>query len=273
MEDSNHWYGHTRILADYCGMPAGVPPRVWAALQHGWNIEHGFGNNHWPYPGFPRLVWSDVAVRRGQSRGWREYVVIGAPWNYLLQQYDPPPDASERSGTIFYPFHTWEYGVIEGEHADLIEEIKATEDGPVTACLYWIEFEDEGVRRVYEEAGFRVICHGTRGATRHTANTGFLHSQYAELTQHRRVISNRLTTAVLYGISAGCEAGVYGDPMVYSENSDLQDSLSLVERMYPEMHAARIDAEVARDFARTELGLDRMAAPAELRELLGWGDL
>ena len=50
-----------------------------------------------------------------------------------------------------------------GDHRRLIAQIRETEPGPVTVCLYWHEYRIAPVRRRYERAGFRVICHGYRG--------------------------------------------------------------------------------------------------------------
>jgi RimJ/RimL family protein N-acetyltransferase len=58
-----------------------------------------------------------------------------------------------------------------------------------------------------------VICHGYRGFKWQDTDTRFLHNQLAELRAHRRVASNRLSSAVFYGAAAGCEPAVYGDPM------------------------------------------------------------
>jgi hypothetical protein len=255
-------------------MDAENPPAIWGVVQHGWNIVHGFGPGHLPPSGFPKFVWSDVVTRRGQGQGWRDYYVIGAPWNYLLTEFETPPPASEREGTIFYPFHTWDHAEIEGDHQDLIDEILSTETGPVTACLYWIEYEMPEVRELYESAGFRVISHGKRGTFKRGTDTRFLYKQHAELVRHRRVISNRLTTAIFYGASVGCEVGVYGDPMRYVEVRDHLahhiDGEETARRLHPGLRGVRIDDDVAREAARVELGLDQMATPEELREVFGW---
>lgn len=278
MEQTNHWYGHSQILARYCGLEDPVPPQIWGALQHGWNIEHGLGPNHFPHDGFPRFVWSEIAARRAQSRGWRDAVVIGAPWLYLLVNNGLDPAAPEagstdRHGTIFYPFHSWDRGTVSGDHTQLIADIRETEGDDVTICLYWLEYDDPAIRRVYEDAGFRVICHGRRGRTRHDADPAFLERQLAELLRHRRVTSNRVTTAILYGLSVGCEAGVYGEPMQYWESSadaPEEDALHRTQRMYGLLNQARIDPAAGRALAARELGIGHLAAPAELREMLGW---
>lgn len=276
MDSSNHWYGHAHIMARYAGLDDVNPPTIWGVVQHGWNLMHGFGPGHAPPYGFPKFVWSDVNRRRGQALGWRDYYVIGAPWAYLLTEFDAPPPREERQGTIVYPFHTWENSEIEGSHHELIEEIKDTETGPVTACLYWIEYEMPEVRQAYEDAGFRVITNGQRGTLRQGTDTEFLYRQHRELVRHRRVISNRLTTAIFYGASVGCDVAVYGDPMVYVDAregyEDLLDVNDMVRRLYPELHGTHTDPDVAHAIARFELGMDQLLNPAELKEVLGWRD-
>jgi hypothetical protein len=274
MDSSNHWYGHAHIFARYCGLDDESPPTIWGVVQHGWNILHGLGPGHLPPYGFPRFVWSDVNRRRGQAVGWRDYVVIGAPWAYLLTRKPTPPPLHERSGTIFYPFHSWDDSTVEGDHHRLIREIRSTEPGPVTICLYFIEYEIPEIRRAYEAAGFRVICHGRRGLMRRGTDRSFLHRQHDELAAHRRVASNRLTTAVFYGASVGCDVAVYGDPMRYHEVKHglgaVADENARVRRLFPELHGAETDRDAAQALARRELGLDCVASPEEIRALFGW---
>jgi hypothetical protein len=268
MDSSNHWYGHAHILATYCGKDADKPPRIGGVVQHGWNVLHGFGPGHEPPVGFVKYVWSDISRRRGQLAGWRDYAVIGSPWAYLLAQV--PEEPVKREGTIVYPFHTWEQGAVEGDHAELIAEIKANEDGPVTVCLYWIEYDMPEVRNAYEAAGFRVICHGRRGSFWKGTDTRFLYKQLSELRRHKRVASNRLTTAIFYGASVGCAAGVYGPQMDYVEDRGGFDAKQFIQRLHPELHDVSIDPGLLTQITRAELGLDNVLDPAELAYELGW---
>ena len=95
------------------------------------------------------------------------------------------PD-DERRGTIFYPFHSWDKQAVIGDHRELADEIAATEDGPITVCLYWIEFRDAKIRRFYADRGFRVISHGYRGDRTKRGSVQFLRRQLTELRKHRR---------------------------------------------------------------------------------------
>jgi len=271
MDSSNHWYGHSHILAAYCGLPDGPPPPIQGILQHGWTFVHGFGYGHQPPIGYTRFVWADVNRRRGQLIGWRQYLTIGAPFAYLMATEPEPPNAPEREGTIWYPFHgTADFETVEGNHQRLIDQIKDTETGPVTMCLYYVEYEQPHVRKIYEDAGFRVICHGNRGTKWAGATTNFLHKQLAELRRHKRVASNRLSTAIFYGIGAGCEGAVYGDPMDFVGVKDGFDGQRLLEATFPELHGAELDPIASRATVAAELGMNLLLSPEELSLVLGW---
>jgi hypothetical protein len=265
---ANHYYGHSHVLARYCGLDDTEPPRIQGYLQHGWNIGDGMAPDHEFVPGAPMFVWSEKVRRRAWSLGRRQVYVVGAPWAYLTAM--TPDPGTKREGTIWYPFHGWEGQHVVGDHDGLIAEIRATEPGPVTVCLYWQEYRQPAVRRIYERAGFRVISHGYRGGWWKDLEPGFLHRQLAEQRRHARVASNRLSSAVFYGILAGCEPAVYGDPMRLEGERSAFGGQARIEREWASLHGASVDLETARRTAVAELGADRLLAPAELRRLFQW---
>ncbi len=266
---ANDYYGHSAVLARYCGVPDELPPRIHGYLQHGWNIGDGMAGDHEWVAGVPLFLWSERTRRRAWSLGRRHTYVVGAPLAYLML-LDPAPADAPREGTIWYPFHGWEGQHVRGDHDRLIQQIRGTEPGPVTVCLYWQEFKTPAVRRRYEDAGFRVICHGYRGDARQLGDAAFLEGQLAELRRHRRVASNRLSSAVWYGILAGCEPAVYGDPMTLENEDPTHGGQARIRRQWAELHGEQIDLAPARAAAVEELGADRLAPPAELRQLFRW---
>ncbi|WP_430787594.1 hypothetical protein [Actinoplanes sp. G11-F43] len=268
MHHANHYYGHARVLARYCGSGDELP-LIRGYLQHGWNIGDGMAPDHEYTPGMPSFLWSERTRRRAWSMGRRRLYVTGAPWAYLVAMTPPAPD-QKREGTIFYPFHGWEGQHVQGDHDRLIAEIRDTETGPVTVCLYWQEYRTVAVRQRYEQAGFRVICHGYRGGWWKNLDPAFLDRQLAEQRRHRRVASNRLCSAILYGVLAGCEPAVYGDPMQLDGEKDLFGGRSRIRRQWAAMHGPTIDPATARTVTTEELGADRLLSPAELRHLLNW---
>ena len=95
---------------------------------------------------------------------------------------------------------------------------------------------------MYENRGFRVVCHGYRGLHWRNTDTRFLHKQLDELLRHRRVASNRLGSAIFYGASVGCEVGVYGDPMVLADENPAFGGVPRMSRLWPDLlteHAPR----------------------------------
>lgn len=269
MDHTNHWYGHAHVLAEYCGLDPENPPPVRGVMQHGWTFVHGFGYGNHNDASLTKLVWSDVCRRRGEVIGWRDFIVTGAPYLYLDRML--PDEGGEREGTIWYPFHgTKDYETVHGDHSELIDLIRATEPGPVTVCLYYVEYENVEVRRSYERAGFRVIFHGYRGAQWKGTDRQFLFRQIREQRRHRRVASNRLSTAVMYGAALGLEPAIYGDPMEFRGVRAGFNGAGLLEALYPEFFGTSTDPEVTQQIARRELGAHHLMSPAELRLILGW---
>lgn len=270
MHHANHFYGHAHVLARYCGLDPEQPPRMHGYLQHGWNIGDGLAPDHEFVAGIPTFVWSERTRRRAWSLGRRQVYVVGAPWAYLVRMEPDLGAVERREGTIWYPFHGWEGQHVEGDHDRLIADIRRTEPGPVTICLYWQEYRSVRLRRRYERAGFRVICHGYRGGWWKNLDPQFLYRQLAEQRRHRRVASNRLCSAVLYGVLAGCEPAVYGDPMHLQRETSAYGGQARIRRQWAELHGELIDPEIARRAAIEELGADRLLGPAELRRVFRW---
>jgi hypothetical protein len=270
MHHANYYYGHAHVLARYCELPEPLhPPRIQGYLQHGWNIGDGLAPGVPFVEGSPLLVWSEQVRRRAWSQGRRDVMVVGSPFAYLAEMAPEPVDR-EREGTIFYPFHGWEGQEVMGDHRRLIDEIKAHESGPITVCLYWNEHRVRAIRKLYETAGFRVICHGYRGFWWRDHDREFLVRQLTELRRHRRVVSNRLCSAIWYGLLAGCQGAVYGDPMVLENADPTFGGEPRLRRQWPEVYGHDPDQAAGYQIARAELGADELAGPEELRTLLGW---
>lgn len=272
MHTANHYYGHAHIMARYAELAE--VPRIWGYLQHGWNTHDGFAPGTQFTDGFAKLVWSQACARRGWATGLRDYVVVGSPWAYLLELEKQDEWAAAdpaREGTIVYPFHGWEQQQVLGSHDRYIDEIRDVEgDVPITICLYWNEYQDERVRQVYERAGLRVITHGYRGYLWKGTDTQFLYKQLDELRRHRRVVSNRIGSALFYGASVGADIGIYGDPMLLEAERSQLGGQTKPLRFWPEMHQPFVPPEYAAQLTREELGMDVMLSPAEIRQEFGW---
>lgn len=271
MHVANHYYGHAHLFADYVGIP--FPIMLDGYLQHGWNLHDGFAVGTDFTPGAKLFVWSDSVMRRGWAMGRRNYHVIGSAWAYLLEMEQTAPrtpEPAKREGTIFYPFHGWEAQEVTGDHEAMLRQLQEVETGPLTVCLYWVEYGNPAIREVYERAGCRVITHGMRGFAYQGTDPDFLRKQHAELRAHERVVSNRLGSAILYGASVGCEVGVYGDPMILENEDPVYGGIERQKRNWPELHQEIVPRELVEPLAAEELGLRHVREPAEIMDLFSW---
>lgn len=274
MHHANHFYGHAHVMARYVGSE--VVPRIWGYLQHGWNMHDGFAVGTVFAAGYPKFVWSQACVRRGHLAGLRDYMVVAAPWLYLLEMEDQAgwlASGPEREGTIVYPFHGWEGQQVSGDHLELLREVREVEgDVAITVCLHWNEYDNPKVRSQYEDAGVRVITHGQRGYLWKGTEPAFLYRQLAEIRRHRRVVSNRMSSAVLYAAAAGTEVGVYGDPMELEKDHAVLGGAMKPRRLFPEFHEPSVDPGYAAAVAAQELGADEMLSPEEVLDVFRWTD-
>jgi hypothetical protein len=267
LQAENRAYGHARALSEY----AGFSRTRWVpgALQHGWNPYDGIGMFDGLWRPLPKFVWSGGNAQRGRERGGRNYVVIGAPWLYLLRHRAATRTSGGAGSTIAVPFHATVHLRLVGEHSSYARDLRSELDGArdLTVCLQWMDYEDAATRAVYEDIGARVITLG-RGTSSAEGHDSFLHRQLDEFDRHDRVVSNRLSTAVFYGAAAGKQVGVYGTSMTLQNQPPYEESD--IPQRWPELHEHTVEPAIAHAVALHELGGEHVLEPAELRDLMGW---
>lgn len=262
MHPDNDFYGHRSILLRAAGLDPATTRAIRAHVQHGWAIGTGLSASARLVGWLPRLVWSEHNLAAARREGLRRVDAIGAPFGYLARD-EPDPREPTRSA-IAYPHHGWRRESVAGDHAELAAAILERDGVDTTICLYWREHDDPVVRRIYEDAGFRVITHGN------IHDDDFLRRQLRELRSHRRVITNRIGTAVWYGASLGREVEVYGPMFVAQETPAEAVRFDRLQRhAWPELFAGGLRGDVAAEIAAEQLGLDRLRPTDELAGLLG----
>lgn len=272
MEAQNHFYGHSAALAAYAGLPR--PRHIAGLVQHGWTavspVETHFRDfpslrgdtpGRWPTGRRSLFVWSHGS-RAWQPGGPVETVPIGAQWLYLDAAAGPRPAAVRPADrTVILPVHGIQTQRVRGDHAGLARRW-ADVEGPATVCLYAADAEDPEILIAYRSAGHRCVVLGSR------MEAAFLWRLRTMLARADRVVSNRLSTPVVYAAHLGADVAVYGDPLALDgERSDANDR---VRELWPEFHGERLDRGATRALADAELGTAHLRTPEELRRLLGW---
>ena len=258
----NRFYGHLYVLAQYCGFEG--QPWLNGYLQHGWNATDGFGN----YLGGKRVsnkfVWSKRCESEIKAKGKSNVFTIGAPWLYLDDIY-PQLTKKSQSGTIAYPSHssTWsKMGDTNKEYAQFLKD----KYGEVMVVLHRYDFANPDIRKSYESMGHSITSHGVGTPWEKGFNPLFLKNQRDLLSEFSRIVSNSMSTAILYATSLGLTPEI-GGPISYTDTDDKASqtgdgSINWNEKI--------MQPKNSQELWKSELGLDCKKTPQELREILGW---
>jgi hypothetical protein len=276
VESQNHYYGHSGAFARYLGLDR--PRHIRGLVQHGWTAVSPLETHFRDFPAVGRpggrtdrslFVWSHASRAWDPSRAARASVAIGAPWVYLATAEarraedattarEPGPPAA---GTVVFPVHGIPTQRLHGDHARVARHW-ADVEGPATVCLYHVEADDPRIVAAYRDAGHTCVTLGER------TDGAFLSRLHRLLEGARRVVSNRLSTPLLYAAALGREVAVSGDAMEI-EGEDVA-ARNRLRDVWPELHDPGVGIAVQRAVARAEIGWDELRAPAELATLLGW---
>jgi hypothetical protein len=267
MFEDNHHYGHSDVLRRYCGLHE--RPKMLRQVQHGWQPGPGFALRHVQSP-WPNAVWSARNLKKCAELGCPNVEAIGAPFLYLPPVQDQPESLGPRS-LLVYPFHGWAKQRVHGDMQAFAEQLHELERGegfgPITVCLYHLEYADADIRSVFEQYGWAVTTLGS-----HANNPTFLDKQREMQRRHAYVTSNRVATATFYALVSGCRFFLHGPPMGLSESQDPTgeeyDAWQRAE--FPMLTFAGFGDRAHTAVGEAELGLEYKRSPEQLAELLGW---
>jgi hypothetical protein len=262
MMPENSWYGHGFVLARYCAMEALRPP-IFGSLHHGWAPEYSFEVGRLRQ--LPRLVWNEQQAGAARAAGHPKVVVVGAPFVYAAASLGAtaPTPAARGEGTLLMPRHSTPGIELAAEHAELIEEVEASEEPPYTVALFYLDLAQAEVRIPYERAGWRITSFGTR------EEDLFLYRVISEMSRHRTVVANGISTALWYGAQLGRRIRVLAtdpDPRVPGRGDDAASNA----RRWPGVYGVGVEGPAAEALAAVELGATAQLAPDDLITALGW---
>lgn len=260
----NHFYGHAEVLAAYAGLRR--PRHVPGLLQHGWTTSSPLAVQFGDFPDIGRTSRRRLLVWSHESRAWspevadRPTVAIGAPFAYLARlAADSLPEPSERS--LVMPLHGTRVLEVLGDQGALADYYRDTE-GPSTVCLHADDVARPEIVAAWQRAGHQLVMAGQR----HDPN--FLGRILGLVASHRRTVSNRLMTSIMYAAALGREVAVHGDPLSLGGGDNV--SLESIVATWPELHGRSVDPAAATRTARSEIGWAAVLTPEELVGALGW---
>lgn len=267
MFEDNHHYGHSDVLRRHCGLT--VLPKIERQIQHGWQPGHGLTDRYIPSP-WAKGVWSARNLRKCAEVGATNVEAIGAPFLYL-----GPPEAEAAPlgprSLLVYPFHGWSKQRVVGDMEAFARQLHDLERvdgfGPITVCLYFLEYREPSIREVFERYGWTVTTVGS-----YADNPTFLDKQRELQRRHVYVTSNRVATAAFYALVSGCRFFLYGPPMGLDASRDPTgeeyDAWQRAE--FPSLTFEGFGDRVQSAVGEAELGFEFKRTPEQLATLLGW---
>jgi hypothetical protein len=132
--------------------------------------------------------------------------------------------------------------------------------------LHRYDFANTQIKQTYKSVGHQVKTHGNGTPWESEFDPMFLKNQRDLLSGFSKVVSNSMSTAILYATSLGLQAEVAG-PVDYSiTNPD--DKASQTGDGLTDWNLL---VNQNQDLWKEELGLGCKKSPQELKEILGWG--
>ncbi|MGG5171233.1 hypothetical protein ACQR35_03500 [Pseudarthrobacter sp. J1738] len=269
MDIQNHFYGHSAVLAGHAGLPR--PRHMRGLLQHGWTpvtpISTHFADLASAAPAGNLFVWTH------DSRGWTEEesvretgfrsTAIGAPALYLAEMVNRSGPPIERTiDAVVFPFHGTRLVSVDGDQNAYAREIFERE-GSALVCMHVDDLQKPEIVKAWTDAGHTITSAGERRDSAFLARVMWL------LMSSKKVISNRLATALIYGAAVETPVSIYGP---HFQIAGIQETSSeeYLRRLWPEFYEDATDGPTLLSVARAELGYEYMQSPEELRHTLGW---
>jgi hypothetical protein len=263
---SNDYYGHDMILSWAASIHR--PKRTFGYVQHGWKPESAFGREMRLIPRAPLFVWSEAnrVATAAQHRG-HPVVAIGAPFLYLYELLQPALEREPTKDLLVYPCHQLRSAPLASEvHTTLIEQVRGLDAESITVNLHPYEFDDGDTPCLYatDLPGADVTTNWLRPPWVVSDDPTILMRQILQILDHRRVVSNCLTTALLYAAYLDRDARLLRHPARRKPPTEGRG-----QALHEALEQAT-DGEALRAIAGDELGADHLLQPTELRAAMGW---
>ncbi|GGA21609.1 hypothetical protein [Okeania sp. KiyG1] len=155
----NIFYGHSKIIKDYCGYPLKKPLPI--LIAHGLNNLYKLDDEHFNEFLFDYWVWNEE-VRQFNINLYKispeNIYNFGAPFIYLADEYLSDFDNTEPQGTIAFPSHLNPGRPVDewyDEYAQLLKDLPE-EFQPITVSLHPYDIS-KGLHQVFQKYGFTTV--------------------------------------------------------------------------------------------------------------------
>jgi len=215
--DEQFMYGHREILLNYSkkyndsltdlSILKGSIDHAWAFDENLWKLRNRNLSRA------NRYVWNF----RQEKLLSQVYSVkaTGAPWLYMLNNLGISPEnvieklPKKNNKVLIFPSHNLDWDIKLDLSASLKSfKSRVDQNSVVVVCLFWLDFIDPKIRRLYLDEGWEVVCAGycPRGVTAdsiHGGRQSFLLELFNIMSDANVILTDDLSTGLIYALSLG----------------------------------------------------------------------
>lgn len=263
----NNWYSHRYILAEYCKVQDNA---ILGSIQHGAHIadlnEH-LGKHKIPFS--KHFCWSRAVFENAIKHKIKNVIPIGAPFLYLDKM---SKKVNDFKGTLTFPAHSNPGDPRYFKHEIFIEYIMDNYPGPYTACLFFLDYNNN-IKEIYKKYEWNTVTAG------HRSNKYFLRNLYDFIQNHEYCVSTELATSLFYSLYLNKKSSyIYkyrlnNNDYYFSKGSEafrFRDQFIEYKKINNFLLNDVIDQERGKKLADIELGQEFIKSRQELKIILGF---
>lgn len=254
MDTQNHYYGHSAILSLACGSDR--VRHIKGLVQHGWSFNNPVQSMFHDFNVDTTSLFTWTRTARNWQIDAPNVHAIGAPWLYLTKG-DRLEGVDTENVPLFMPRHGTRITGAGVDHQALaLAYAKRYGEGRV--LLHADDAKNSEAIDAWSQVGHAVTFSKSR------FDPNFLMSTWEEISRARVVISDGISTSLLYAASLGVGIDIADQeaakPWLAKYDAQLQE-------VFPEFYQKH-SKDSRREIAMSELGQNCLKSPDELANLL-----
>lgn len=269
-EESNYDFGHAEILMEYAGV--NQKKKLRGRYQHGW---YAFADrDFWINDYVHTYVWNQEMIHKAKARHFNDYLDIGSSWLYFLEVLKRRGlldlvDLSMGKIDEIWVFGSHSTKSQKANMESLENFVMRAEESPARSKLVLLyELDYQFFIESMNSSSFTIpiITLGPRNSSFYSKSHFF--NLFHLLISTKLMITNYPTSLVCYSISLNRDVRWFKD-------NDFLDALDAVKtfgssQLHKLMESEKVDATEQKNFVMSELGINSMRSPEELRNLFFW---
>ena len=271
----NLYYGHYNILKNYSKTL--FPYKINGEVQHGWSPNSGITSEFSSTNSLKSnryYLFNEDNKKKAINAGYENIITIGSPFIYIENPEQYYLQRTPKS-LICFPTHNHEWSGFKNilrTYKKYCNDLKKISNNfeKITISLFWKEFENPDIIRIFKQQGFSVITMGSRDN-----NPDFLLNFIKNVSKYEYLSSDTFSSAVFYGLYMKKKVFIYSylieeDQLWGNENNRAEKDNYSYENKYPELMWPNFKDKSHHRVGEKELGYKFKLSPKEMCTLFGW---